>query len=130
MAVPKITNGKRTARSARKLKEEMVSGQEEMSRYIEACNYPGVLDEKAVEFHLQRYLKALGVERKIERLAAGWNVYERPSLFRYANRVLDEFAKLSGGQPDRFVWRAARAAMDAMDAMAAMAARAAMDART
>lgn len=40
-------------------------------RYVAACNYPGVLDEAAVERHLRDYLQALGVKRDVVRLRRG-----------------------------------------------------------
>jgi len=95
-------------------------------RYVKACEYPGELDEAAVERHLGEYLKALGVERKIVRLPVGWSLEKFPALKSYIEEVLAEFVKRAPAQPAA---RAARDAMDARDAMAAMAAMAARDAR-
>lgn len=97
--------------------------QTDLDRYTEACNYPGRLDEAAVELHLGAYLRALGVDRKIERLRPGWELEDHPSLWRSVNFVLDEFLKRN---PSAL---AALAALDARDALAARAALAARDAR-
>jgi 3'-phosphoadenosine 5'-phosphosulfate sulfotransferase (PAPS reductase)/FAD synthetase len=39
---------------------------------VEACNFPGKLDETAVKRHLTDYCRALGIERKIVRSGANW----------------------------------------------------------
>ena len=92
-----------------------------LARYTEACNYPGVLDELKVESELARYLKALGVSRKIVRLRCGWSVYEHPDLLQQMRAVISDFLKRGGYARD------AMAAMDAMDARDAMDAMDAMD---
>ena len=93
------------------------------ARFTEACNYPGLLDEARVEQELERYLRALGVKRKIVRLCAGWTLPENPPLMKYVGDVLADFAKRS---PQN--WLAALAALDALDALAARDARDARDA--
>jgi hypothetical protein len=62
-------------------------------RYVEACNYPGVLDVGSVEAHLAEYLRALGVKRKIERIPRGWTLSDHPSLEKYTNDVLSRLPK-------------------------------------
>jgi len=100
--------------------------------YVEACNYPGKLDEVAVESSLREYLAALGVKRNIVRLRQGWTLAENPPLALTINAILDDFQKRTGYKPVR---EAARAALDAqvaraaLDARAALAARAAQDAQ-
>ena len=58
--------------------------------YVEACNYPGKLDESAVESSLQEYLSALGVKRDIVHLRQGWTLEQNPSLSRTVNAILDD----------------------------------------
>jgi len=82
-------------------------------RYCAACDFPATLDEAAVETGLKAYLKALGVERKVQRLHPGWQLVDYPSLDRYVDAVLDEFEKRVGA-------RDARDALDALDAKEAM----------
>jgi hypothetical protein len=46
-----------------------------MARYIEACNYPGGIDAAAIHRHLEDYCAALGITRKIVRIAPeGWRM--------------------------------------------------------
>ena len=87
-------------------------------RYVKACDYPGVLDEKAVERHLAEYLRALGIERQIVQLKSGWSLDDHPPLQLYVRAVLAEFLK-----------RDARVALDALGAQAARDARVAQAAR-
>ena len=89
--------------------------QTDLERFTEACNYPGRLDETAVERHLTVYLEALGIQRRIERLHSGWLVYDHPPLKRSVDAILDDFAKRSG-----------RSIGDALDARAARDASAAL----
>ena len=98
--------------------------QTDLERYTEACNYPGRLDEAAVELHLSAYLRALGIERKIVRIREGWELSEHPSLDRSINAILDDFSKRNPSAA-----RAALAALAALDVRAARAARAARTAR-
>ena len=44
----------------------------DFDRYVAACDYPGALDEAAVERHLRDYLAALSINRRIARLRADW----------------------------------------------------------
>ena len=88
--------------------------QTDLERFTEACNYPGRLDETAVERHLTVYLEALGIQRRIERLHSGWLVYDHPPLKRSVDAILDDFAKRSG--------RSIGAALDARAARDASAA--------
>lgn len=92
------------------------------AEYLAACDYPGFLDEAAVEQHLRDYLTALGIERHVVRLRRGWTVDDYPSLGRHVDSVLDQFR-------DALAARAARDARDALDARAALDARVARDAR-
>src|SRR3989338_3263710 len=96
-------------------------------RYCAACDFPATLDEAAVETGLKAYLKALGVERKVQRLHPGWQLVDYPSLDRYVDAVLDEFEKRVGARNARDAQNA-RDARDARDALAAVAARNARDA--
>jgi hypothetical protein len=92
--------------------------------YVEACNYPGKIDETQVEMRLSAYLGALGIKRKIVRLRQGWTLEEYPDLNKSTNLILDDFAKRAGYKPAR----AARAAIAARDAIAAIDASDAIDA--
>lgn len=98
-------------------------------RYVEACSYPGKLDEVAVERHLAQYLKALGLTCGIKRMRKGGTLESEPALNKYFNTALSGYAKR---QPhDARAARAARdaqAAHDARDALAARNARDALDA--
>ena len=89
--------------------------QTDLERFTEACNYPGRLDETAVERHLTVYLEALGIQRRIERLHSGWLVYDHPPLKRSVDAILDDFAKRSGRSIGAAL--AARAARDASAAL-------------
>jgi len=98
-----------------------------MERYLQACNYPGMLDVPAVQRHLADYCGALGVTRQIVRLAAGWRLADHPSLARSIRRVLDEFAYNDGSVRAALeVW----AALEARPALGALATREAHAART
>ncbi len=46
----------------------------DLDRFKAACNYPGALDEKAVERGLSAFLRTVGARRRIVRLQAGWRV--------------------------------------------------------
>src|SRR3972149_6437343 len=91
-------------------------------RYIDACNYPGLLDANVVEQQLTIYVRALGVTRQIRQLQAGWCLDDEPALSKNVNMILDD---LCHRNPNA---RAARDARDARDARAARAARAALGA--
>lgn len=93
-------------------------------RYCVACDFPGLLNEQAVEAHLATYLRALGVERKIVRLGPDWKLEDHPALQRYIDAVLDDFAKRPAGKE----WLNARDARAARAALDARAARDALDA--
>lgn len=41
-----------------------------MQDYVEACNFPGQLDEAEVERQLHAYLKALGIEQNLSASSA------------------------------------------------------------
>ena len=84
--------------------------------YVEACNYPGKLDESAVEAALSVYLRALGIERKIVRLRQGWTLKENPSLASCVEWILFDFIKRIGYNPIGLDALAARDALDARDA--------------
>ena len=109
-------------------------------RLIAAYTYPGVLDEAAVTENLQKYVKALGIEREVVRIRQDWTLREYPALARTVDAILDDFAARTGrvsGQSNsdaRAAWAARDAwdtwdAWDAWDAWAAWAARAARAAR-
>ena len=89
-----------------------------LDAYKEACNYPGKLDEAAVEHHLRRYLDALGVTREVRMIRQGWSLESEPALGRYVGSILRDFAS-----------RAGRPILDARDARDALDAFAASDAR-
>src|SRR5208282_690203 len=61
-----------------------------LDRFAAACDYPGVLDEAAVEKQLGLYLKALGEKRKIVRLCEGWSLSDHPSLAKYALEIAEK----------------------------------------
>jgi len=107
-------------------------------RYIDACNYPGLLDANVVEQQLTIYLRALGVTRQIRQLQAGWCLDDEPALSKNVNMILDDLchrnpnaraARDARDARDARAARAARAALYAFDARDARAARAARDAR-
>jgi hypothetical protein len=105
--------------------------QTELQRFTEACNYPGKLDESAVEQHLRAYLGALGAERQVVQLRQDWRLEDHPSLKRNIGLILQDFEKRSPAALAALAARAARAASDALaarDASDALAARAARDA--
>ncbi|MDR3514052.1 MAG: hypothetical protein P4L73_20645, partial [Caulobacteraceae bacterium] len=81
-------------------------------RFCAACDYPGVLDEAAVERQLADYLKALGMQRQVVRLRQGWTLDEHPSIRRSVDQILDDVAKRIGWK--RGDARAARAARPAL----------------
>lgn len=59
--------------------------------FVAACDFPGVLDQSAVEHSLSRYLAAIGEKREIVRLPAGWRLADFPTLDTYVDEVLKEF---------------------------------------
>src|SRR5262245_60976363 len=63
----------------------------EFDRYIAACDYPGTLDEQAVDAALCGYLSALGVRRDVLRLRQGWLVQEHADLLRACRDILGRF---------------------------------------
>jgi hypothetical protein len=67
--------------------------------YVEACNYPGRLDESAVEESLGQYLAALGIKREIVRIRQGWTLDALPSLKKSVNLILADFQKRTGYKP-------------------------------
>src|ERR1700688_576696 len=119
----------RSSASANTRRRRSAMSQTDLQRFTEACNYPGRLDEAAVEAHLTNYLRALGIERKIVRLRGGWDLREHPSLDRSINAILDDFVKRSASAHAAHAARAAHDARDAHDARAARAAHAARAAR-
>src|ERR1700683_224781 len=110
-----------------------------LQNYIQACNYPGVLDEAAVNAALEDYVKALGIKRSVQRLASGWRVEDCPSIMRTVEDVLVRLrpnaarkardARAASAARKALDARAASAALDALDARAASAARDARAAR-
>ena len=94
-------------------------------RYIDACNYPGLLDANVVEQQLTIYLRALGVTRQIRQLQAGWCLDDEPALSKNVNMILDD---LCHRNPNARAARDARDALDARAALDALDARAARDA--
>src|SRR5580658_9745205 len=91
-----------------------------LDQYKEACNFPGRLDEVAVQRHLAEYCSALGVNRKIRRLPSNWMLSGEPDLARNIDLILEDFAKRSpkkkSAARDASAARAALAASDASDA--------------
>ncbi|MGA2890339.1 MAG: hypothetical protein ABSE51_20025, partial [Terracidiphilus sp.] len=99
--------------------------------YVEACNYPGKLDETAVVAALSDYLAALGIKREIGRIRQGWRLEDYPSLQKSTEAILADFQKRDRHKPLGLAGRAALdagAALDARDELAARDARAAGDA--
>ena len=101
----------------------------ELERFAEACNYPGLLDEQAVEMHLEAYVKALKIKRTIVRLRSGWYLADYPSLERNVHTILDELLKRLLPASDARGAREALAATEALAASEALAALDALDAR-
>lgn len=102
----------------------------DMERYVKACNYPGVLDEAAVEAHLQEYLSALGIRRRIVRIRKGWKLDQYPSLDRYVDEVIRWPPSIYGLQARLAAAdRAAQTSLIAQNALATFAARAAQTTR-
>jgi len=102
----------------------------DLARFTDACDYPGTIHAAAVERHLQTYLDALGVKRRIQQLPRGWRIEDHAALSEYVNGILDDIVKRNPGirasaARDARAARAARAASDARDARAANDARAA-----
>jgi hypothetical protein len=81
----------------------------DLGRFKAACDYPGVLDEQAVEHELAAYLRALDLRRQIVRLRPGWRLEDHPPLKRHVELVLDTWAKR---HPDAADVRSALAAAD------------------
>ena len=68
-------------------------------RYVEACNYPGTLDEAAVKDALTRYCAALGIKREIVRIEAGWRVEDYPDMALTVGEILGERSVEPEGKP-------------------------------
>src|SRR6185437_12191582 len=104
-----------------------------LDRYKEACNYPGRLDEAAVDGSLKEYLAALGIKREVMRITRPW--CRVPGLTELVAELAADVRARSGGRQhgnDALHAIAARDALDALDARAAIdasAASAALDAR-
>jgi hypothetical protein len=64
------------------------SSKSALRRFTEACNYPGVIDEAAVDAQLRRYLQALGIKRDVRQLQRGWKLENEPALKKYVDEVL------------------------------------------
>ena len=99
-----------------------------LEKFAEACNYPGVIDDAAVEVSLGSYLKALGVTRKIKRLTWDWSLND-DDIRSAVLWTLDDFCKRRGINGTARDAHAALDASDAHDALAARDAHAALDAR-
>jgi len=67
-----------------------------LREYSQACEYPGLIDPPAVTRHLEAYVRALGIERRVVQVRRGWSLEE------------EEYADLAGVVD--LVIRAARAA--------------------
>jgi uncharacterized protein DUF6745 len=91
----------------------------DFERFVAACDFPGGLHPDVIEESLKTYLSALGIERQVVRLEAGWELDQHPPLRKYVDAVLDELVRRNPKL------KTARAALDALDARAALAARAA-----
>ena len=104
-----------------------------LARHASACDYNTCeVDDLAVEGHLDAYLKVLGIERRVVRLRAGWELSAHPSLARYVARVLEDFRSRNPQERKEAKARAAGArsvAQDALDARVALVALDAQDAR-
>jgi hypothetical protein len=104
-----------------------------MKRYLEACNYPGVLDERAVTAALTKYCRSLNITRRVRRLGADWR--NNTDLMNHISLIAADVRKRMGisGSPASAASEAraasdARDASDAHDAQDALAALAAQDA--
>ena len=65
----------------------------DLDRFKAACVYPGRLDEQAVERELAAFLRALGINRQIVRLRAGWQLDDHPALRRNVQWIAEEWVK-------------------------------------
>jgi hypothetical protein len=111
----------------------------DLDRFRAACIYPGKLDEQAVERELARFLRALGMRRRVVRLRAGWHPQDDPPLDRNIEWILAKCVKRDPGvrailapfrtvRPLRAAWRL-RAILDGdVASAAALAARRVSDA--
>ncbi|HUD75311.1 MAG TPA: hypothetical protein VMQ76_09590, partial [Terracidiphilus sp.] len=88
--------------------------------YAKACEYPGTLNEEAVNAALVRYVKALGIKRKVRRLGPDWQIETEKPLSKWALKIAEKM-------PARAALNA-RDALNALNALAARAARAALNA--
>src|SRR6185437_13251832 len=105
-----------------------------LDRYKDACNYPGRLDEAAVETSLKEYLAALGIKREVRRITRPW--CRVPGLTELVAELAADVRARIGGRQNKnahdalaaSAGRDARAARDALDARAARDASDALDA--
>ena len=106
----------------------------DLKTYIEACNYPGVINPAAVRISLQKYCTSLGIKRDVVQIERGWKIDDyhdlKENVLKIARAARDAMAAMAAMDArDAMDARAAMAAMAARDAMAEMAARDARDAR-
>src|SRR5579872_7075000 len=98
--------------------------------YVKACDYPGTVDEAAVNAALAEYCRSLGVTRKFERLTN--DILSHADFARTAREVAADVVQRiearGGDARDACAALDARAALAALDASAARAALAALDA--
>jgi hypothetical protein len=115
-----------------------------MEQYVEACKYPGTIDDDAVGVALADYCKSLGITRTIKRIRHPWHddqglqsivdaaigaIPTSERAARDARAALDALAARDARAAlDALAARDARAALDALAARDARAARAAGDA--
>lgn len=65
----------------------------DFDRYVAACNYPGDLDEDAVERHLAEYITAIGTRREVRQLRRGWRLETEPALKNNIAQLIAESKK-------------------------------------
>src|SRR6185369_6759641 len=97
--------------------------------YTEACNYPGVINDAAVERALAAYCAALNVKRTIRRVTRPW--WRDLDLLTVVMQVADDVVQRDAARDarDALAARAVRGARGARAGHAARVALAAHDAR-
>lgn len=90
----------------------------DLSRYIAACDYPGIISDAQVERSLAEYLDALGIKREIRRLKRGWDLSTEIPLAEYIAAVLSVFSDRSSQSA-----RSSQVALSALSVRDAQSAR-------
>jgi len=98
-----------------------------IEKYIEACNYPGILDQEEVEKNLYAYIAELKINRKVVRLERNWDIFNYNDIVKNMKEVLKS-ARNTIDAIDAIDTRDAIVARDARNARDARDARNAIDA--